>query len=84
VTLHVEAKWRSRTSRDPKNRERLVARINTHIWVNEVACRLAGTNEVIVYTGRSESAFKRTAWRVRVQDRRISIPSDSPLGRCGF
>jgi glycosyltransferase involved in cell wall biosynthesis len=52
--------------------------VSTHLWVHEVARRLAGDHEPIVYTGRTPSAFRRSERRDGVLYRRISIPSHSP------
>jgi glycosyltransferase involved in cell wall biosynthesis len=51
--------------------------LSTHIWVHEVARRLAGEHEPIVYTGRSRSASEPAEYRDGVLYRRISIPSHS-------
>jgi glycosyltransferase involved in cell wall biosynthesis len=51
--------------------------VSTHIWVHEVARRLAGEHEPIVYAGRSRSASTPAEYRDGVLYRRISIPSHS-------
>lgn len=51
--------------------------VSAHIWVHEVARRLATKFPVVVYTGRSASARKSSEWCDGVHYRRISIPSHS-------
>lgn len=48
---------------------------STHIWIHEVARRLAGTNSAVVFTGRNPGDPIKVEWINGVQYRRNWIPS---------
>ncbi len=53
---------------------------STHIWVHNVARRLAVNNSIVVYTGRNPGYPKNVEWIDGVEYRRNWIPSLSPRG----